>query len=61
MVLNSVDKDDFTDKIKSMLIDREKYYSQADIVIETEKNRFGNNIDLLVKKIKKKLYERDNG
>lgn len=61
MVLNSVDKDDFTKKIKSMLIDREKYYSQADIVIETEKNRFGNNIDLLVKKIKKKLYERNIG
>ncbi len=60
MVLNSVDKDDFTDKIKSMLIDREKYYLQADIVIETEKNKFGNNIDLLVKKIKKKLYERNN-
>lgn len=53
LVLNENPEEDFLHKIERMLSDREPFYSQAAITIDTDKTAIGITVDTIVKKIKK--------
>jgi len=59
LVLNENPEEDFLHKIEKMLNDREPYYSQAAITIDTDKTAIGITVDTIVKKIKNFKYEKN--
>lgn len=58
-VLNEEPPEKFLDKINKMLIEREPFYLQSDLVIDTDATKIGNTVDLIAKKIKKMMYAKD--
>lgn len=50
---------DFIIRIKTLLEEREPYYSSADFSIDTDKTRIGVTVDKLAKIIKKYIYEKN--
>ncbi len=59
LVLNENPEKDFLHKIDKMLMEREPYYSQAALTIDTDKTAIGITVDTIVKKIKKISYEKN--
>lgn len=55
IVLSDNTEEDFISRIKEILGQREKYYNQADLIIDTDTNRVGLTVDLLVNKLKKSI------
>lgn len=49
LVMNEAPKEAFLNKINSLLEEREKYYNQADLVIETGNNEIGVTVDKIAK------------
>ncbi len=50
---------DFIDRIKALLQEREPYYLAADFFIDTDKTRIGITVDELVKIIRKYIHEKN--
>lgn len=55
IVLSDHSDEEFIERIKKILGEREKYYNQADMIIDTDSNRVGLTVDLLVNKLKKEI------
>ena len=53
IVLSDNTEEDFISRIKKFLGEREIFYNQADLIIDTDTNRVGLTVDLLVNKLKK--------
>lgn len=51
LVLNERPKEEFIEKISSLMSEREPYYLKADIIYDTENNSIGLTVDNLVKEI----------
>lgn len=58
-VLSEKSKEDFIDKIKSMLAEREKYYSKADMVFDVDNSPIGITVDRLAKIVNRKIHEKN--
>jgi shikimate kinase len=50
--LTNLSKDEFIDKIKQLISDRNQYYEQADIIINTDNSQIGRTIEKLLKAVK---------
>jgi len=48
-------KEDFIERIKELLNQREKYYNEADYIIDTDYERVGRTVDKIARLIEKKL------
>lgn len=59
LVLSENPKDDFIIRITELLDEREKYYSQADIVIDCDSRKVGITVDQLAHKLNKMKYEKN--
>jgi len=59
LVLNENPEEDFLVKITNMLCEREPFYSQAAITIDTDKTAIGITVDTLVKKINRLTNEKN--
>lgn len=59
LVLEQRPKKDFIDRIRKILDEREVYYNEADLIVNTEITRIGITVDRLVNKIKKMIDEKD--
>lgn len=59
LVLNENPEEDFITKITNMLCEREPFYSQAAITIDTDKTAIGITVDTLVKKINRLTNEKN--
>ena len=57
LVLEENPKEAFLDRINDLLAEREKYYCQADIVIDSDSTKVGVTVDQLAKELKKIEYE----
>jgi len=57
---NEPTKEEFINKIKSILEKRIEYYNQADIKINSDNSRIGNTVDRLEALIKKEFYGKKN-
>lgn len=58
-VLNEEPPEKFMEKINKMLIEREPYYLKSDLVINTDETRIGITVDIIAKKIKKMINEKN--
>jgi len=56
-VLAENTKEDFIEKIKDMLVEREKYYSRADLVFNVDNSPIGLTVDKLAKIINRIIIE----
>ncbi len=59
LVLGENGQADFMKRINDMLDKRKQYYEQAHIIITTDNNPIGLTVDILAKKIKKVLHEKN--
>ena len=59
LVLSENSEMEFMNKIDDVLMKREKYYNEADIIINTDVSSVGITVDKLVKKIKNMLNEKN--
>ncbi len=59
LVLNENPEEDFLIKITKMLCEREPFYSQAAITIDTDKTAIGITVDTLVRKINRLTNEKN--
>ncbi|MFC2136165.1 shikimate kinase [Bacteroidota bacterium] len=59
LVLSENSEGEFIKKIDDVLMKREKYYNEADIIINTDISSVGITVDKLVKKIKVILNEKN--
>ncbi len=57
LVLAEKPDEEFASRINNLLISRSPYYEQADIVVESDKNKVGVTIDILANKILGMLNE----
>ena len=57
LVLSDGGKEEFIARINKLLSEREPYYSQADIKINTDKSNVGHTVDLIKKRIIKYIDE----
>jgi len=57
LVLAEKPDEEFASRINNLLINRAPYYEQADIVVESDKNKVGVTIDILANKILGMLNE----
>lgn len=53
LVLDEKNKDEFIRRIKKLLEEREKYYKQADLIVNCDSKKLGLTIDDLAKKIRR--------
>jgi shikimate kinase len=58
LVLEKRPKKDFIERIQRILDEREVYYNQADLIINTDLTRIGITVDKLANKIKKMIDEK---
>jgi len=58
-VLEGKSEEEFSAKIEEMLSKREPFYLTADLVIDTDKSRVGITVDVLAKKIRGMIDEKD--
>ena len=58
-VLAENSKEDFIKKIESMLGEREKYYSKADLVFDVDNSPIGLTVDKLAKIVKRMILEKN--
>lgn len=56
---DSAKPQDFINRIKMLLEEREPYYSSADFFIDTDKTRIGVTVDKLAKIIRRYIYEKN--
>ncbi|MBU1099179.1 MAG: shikimate kinase [Bacteroidetes bacterium] len=59
LVLSENPKDDFIKRINKLLNEREKYYSQADIVIDCDSRRVGITVDQLAHQLNRMKHEKN--
>ena len=59
LVLSENSEGEFVSKIEDILTKREKYYNEADIIINTDVSSVGITVDKLAKKIKSMLNEKN--
>jgi shikimate kinase len=57
LVVSNGSKEEFIERINKLLSEREPYYSQADIKINTDGTNLGKTVDLIKKKISKFIDE----
>jgi shikimate kinase len=58
-VLSEKSKEDFIDKIKNMLAEREKYYCKANMVFDVDNSPIGITVDRLAKIVNRKIHEKN--
>lgn len=58
-VLGELPEKDFIERIESLLDEREKYYSQADLTFETNSVSIGITVDKIAKTVNRLIYEED--
>ncbi|NLT52147.1 MAG: shikimate kinase [Ignavibacteria bacterium] len=59
LVLAGSPKNDFIERIESLLNERKKYYEQADLIVNTSSDPLGTIVDQLSKKIARLIYEKN--
>lgn len=59
LVVNENSREQFIERINEVLLSREPYYLKADLVINTDDSRIGKTVDIIAKKIKNWIYEKN--
>jgi shikimate kinase len=60
LVLENKPREDFIERIDQILKKREAYYSQADLVVDTNTKKIGPVIDYIANKIEKLMHEKNS-